>query len=69
MVDRFGHEDCMALRAESEAAIAIHQHFAETDPLAVLGLVSPKIVKWANGKLSDAASLLPDEPAARRVRS
>jgi uncharacterized protein len=69
MVDRFGHEDCEALRAESEAAIAIYQHFAERDPLALLGLVSPKVVKWANGSLNRAAQLEPAEPAAQRIRA
>lgn len=67
MVDRFGHEDCTSLRKESEAAIAIYQHFAETDPLKLLGLVSPKVVKWANGKLRSANALRPSEPAAQRV--
>lgn len=67
MVDRFGHEDCKSLRAESEAAIAIFQHFVETDPLQLLGLVSPKVVKWANGELDDPDQLRPTEPAAQRV--
>ena len=67
MVDRFGHEDCQSLRKESEAAIAIFQHFAETDPLQILGLVSPKIVRWANGELDDAEQLIPSEPAAQRM--
>jgi radical SAM protein with 4Fe4S-binding SPASM domain len=69
MVDRFGHEDCQSLRKESEAAIAIFQHFAETDPLQLLSLVSPKIVKWANGEIEDAGELAPVEPAALRVRA
>jgi uncharacterized protein len=68
MVDRFGHEDCQSLRAESEAAIAVFQHFAESDPLQLIGLVSPKLVRWANGDLNDAAELLPNEPAAQRIR-
>ncbi|HXZ00061.1 MAG TPA: radical SAM protein [Stellaceae bacterium] len=68
MVDRFGHEDCRSLRAESEAAIAIFQHFADTDPLLLLGLVSPKVVRWANGELADPEELMPTEAAARRVR-
>jgi uncharacterized protein len=67
MVDRFGHEDCRSLRAESEAAIAIFQHFIDTDPLQLLGLVSPKIVQWANGELDDPEELLPTEAAAQRV--
>jgi uncharacterized protein len=67
MVDRFGHEDCQSLRKESEAAIAVFQHFAENDPLQVLGLVSPKVVRWANGELDDATELTPDEPAAQRM--
>jgi uncharacterized protein len=50
MVDRFGHEDCDSLRAESEAAIAIYQHFAETNPVQLYGLVSPEIAKWVNGE-------------------
>jgi uncharacterized protein len=68
MVDRFGHEDCDSLRAESEAAIAIFQHFVETDPLRLLGLVSPKVVQWANGELDDPDQLRPNEPAAQRIR-
>jgi hypothetical protein len=67
MVDRFGHEDCESLRAESEAAIAIFQHFAEDDPLKLLGLVSPKVVKWVNGELKKPADLTPSESAAQRV--
>ena len=67
MVDRFGHEDCRSLMAESEAAIAIFQHFAETDLAKLFGLVSPKIVKWINGELEDAEELLPNEPVAMRV--
>jgi uncharacterized protein len=66
MVDRFGHEDCQALRAETEAALMIYQHFAETDPVRLWGLVSPKIAKWASGELDDAEELLPVEPAATR---
>lgn len=69
MVDRFGHEDCRSLRAESEAAIGVYQHFAEREPLKLLGLVSPKVVKWAEGELDDPEELLPTEPAARRVRA
>lgn len=69
MVDRFGHEDCSSLRAESEAAIAIYQHFAETDPTRLLGLVSPKIVKWVNHEIDEPEELLPTEPAALRVRN
>lgn len=64
MVDRFGHEDCKSLRAESEAAIAIYQHFAEQDSVLLYGLVSPKIVKWINGELEDPDQLMPSEPAA-----
>jgi uncharacterized protein len=67
MVDRFGHEDCRSLRAESEAAIAVFQHFAEIDPLQLIGLVSPKMVQWANGELEDPGELLPTEAAAQRV--
>ena len=64
MVDRFGHEDCRSLRAESEAAIAIYQHFVERDPIQLYGLVSPKSVKWVNGELEDPDELMPTEPAA-----
>jgi hypothetical protein len=67
MVDRFGHEDCRSLRGESEAAIAVYQHFMERDPVALYGLVSPKIAKWVRGELEDVASLLPTEPHAERV--
>lgn len=67
MVDRFGHEDCESLRKESEAAIGIYQHFVERDPLKLLGLISPKIVKWTAGKLRSAESLKPTEPAAERI--
>lgn len=67
MVDRFGHEDCDSLRKESEAAIAIYQHFAETDPIKLLGLVSPKVVRWVNGTLRSAKSLAPTEAAAQRI--
>lgn len=64
MVDRFGHEKCDSLRAESEAAIIVFRHFARTDPIQLLALVSPKVVRWANGELDDAEQLLPNEPAA-----
>lgn len=67
MVDRFGHEDCESLRKESEGAIGIYQHFAEREPLKLLGLISPKVVKWTSGKLRSAKSLKPTEPAAERV--
>jgi uncharacterized protein len=67
MVDRFGHEDCDALRAESEAAIAVYQHFAETDPTFLYGLVSPKVVEWVQGALDDPDELAPTEPHAERV--
>jgi hypothetical protein len=53
MVDRFGHEDCESLRAESEAAIAIFQHFAETDITQLYGLVSPPVVNWIRGGPAD----------------
>jgi uncharacterized protein len=69
MVDRFGHEDCQSLRKESEAAIAVFQHFMESDPLRILGLVSPKVVRWANGELDDAAELAPSEAAAQRMHT
>jgi uncharacterized protein len=69
MVDRFGHEDCQSLRKESEAAIAVFQHFMESDPLRILGLVSPKVVRWANGGLDDAAELAPSEAAAQRMHT
>ena len=48
MVDRFGQEDCEALRAEAEAAIVVYAHFAEHDPLQLLALVDPQIVSWMN---------------------
>lgn len=70
MVDRFGHEKCDSLRAESEAAIIVYSHFAETDPIQLLALVSPKTVAWANDRIGEPAELLPIEPAAelRAVR-
>lgn len=67
MVDRFGHDDCGALRKESEAAIAIYQHFMDRDPLKLLALVSPRVVRWANGQLRSARALAPTEPAAEQV--
>ena len=67
MVDRFGHEDCDSLRGESEAAIAIYQHFAETDPTYLYGLVSPKVVAWVQGALDAPDELAPTEPHAERV--
>lgn len=63
MVDRFGHEDCRALRAESEAAIAVFHHFTE-DKTPLFGLVSPKLVQWANDELDDPKALQPSEPGA-----
>lgn len=48
MVDRFGHDDCEALRAEAEAAIVVYAYFAESDPLQLLALVDPRIVSWMN---------------------
>ncbi|QUL38773.1 radical SAM/SPASM domain-containing protein [Erythrobacter sp. JK5] len=64
MVDRFGHEKCDSLRAESEAAIIVYRHFARTNPVQLIALVSPKIAQWAGGELDDADSLTPREPAA-----
>ena len=64
MVDRFGHEKCDSLRAESEAAIIVYRHFALYDPVRLIALVSPKIAKWANGESEGAESLAPNEPAA-----
>lgn len=61
MVDRFGHEDCSSLRAESEAAIAIYEYFASTDPVKLYALVSPKLARWASGELDDPAELRIDE--------
>lgn len=61
MVDRFSHEDCRSLMAESEAAVAIYQHFMEQDFAKLFGLVSPKVVKWINGELEDPEELLPTE--------
>jgi uncharacterized protein len=46
MVDRFGHEDCAALRAEAEAAIVVFMHYAERDATQLLALVDPDIVRW-----------------------
>lgn len=51
MIDRFRHEDCRSLRAESEAAIAVYSHFMENDPVKLYGLVSPSLVGWINGEL------------------
>lgn len=67
MVDRFGHEDCASLMAESRAAIAVYQHFTETDPVRLFGLVSPRLVRWAAGELDDPDEIAPTEPAAERV--
>lgn len=67
MVDRFGHENCASLRAESEAAVAIYQHFAERDVVGLYGLVSPKIARWVAGELDDADELAPTEAAALKV--
>jgi uncharacterized protein len=67
MVDRFGHEDCRSLMAESECAISIFQHVRERDETLLYGLVSPKIAKWVNGELEDEAELLPNEPAAEKI--
>jgi uncharacterized protein len=49
MVDRFGHEDCEALRAQSESAIVVFAHFAERDPMRLLALIDPEIVTWMDG--------------------
>jgi radical SAM protein with 4Fe4S-binding SPASM domain len=67
MVDRFGHEDCRSLMAESECAISIFHHLREKDKTLIYGLVSPKIVKWINGDIVDAENLLPTEPAAEKI--
>lgn len=64
MVDRFGHEKCDSLRAESEAAIIVYRHFARHDPVRLITLVSPKIAKWACGELNDAEELALTEAAA-----
>jgi uncharacterized protein len=64
MVDRFGHEKCDSLRAESEAAVIVYRHFARTDPIRLVALVSPEIVQWAEGALDDAESPAPTEPSA-----
>lgn len=69
MVDRFGHEKCDSLRAESEAAIIVYHHFAKTNPVQLLALVSPKVVKWTNGELNDPDELAPLEPAAELRQS
>lgn len=67
MVDRFGHEDCNALRKESETAIAVFQHFTETDPIQLLSLVSPKVVQWVNGELEDENEIALTEPAGQKM--
>lgn len=64
MVDRFGYEKCDSLRAESEAAIIVYRHFARTDPVRLIALVSPKIAQWADGTLDDPEALAPTEPGA-----
>lgn len=46
MVDRFNKDDCTALRAESETAIAVYNHFDGDDSHKLYGLVSQKIVEW-----------------------
>lgn len=69
MVDRFGHENCESLRAESEAAILVYYHFVRSDPVKLLGLVSPKIVQWANGEIEGANELALKEPAAELDRN
>lgn len=68
MSDRFGHEKCDVLRAESEAAIKVFYHFAEHDPMQLVSLVSPKIARWMNGEINDAVELAPTEPAAELDR-
>jgi uncharacterized protein len=45
-VDRFGHDDCASMRAESEAAIAIYAHFARTDITRLYSLVDPSVARW-----------------------
>ncbi len=50
MVDRFEHEDCNALRAESEAAIAVYQEISEIDEVLLYCLVSPELAKWVHGQ-------------------
>ncbi len=68
MVDRFGHENCDILCAESEAAIQVFYHFAAHDPMQLVALVSPKITRWMNGALNDPGELAPTEPAAQLGR-
>jgi uncharacterized protein len=46
MVDRFNKDDCAAIKAESEAAITVFNHFKDGDEHRLYGLVSPKIVDW-----------------------
>jgi uncharacterized protein len=53
-VGRFGTDDCPAMRAESEAAIATYSHFARTDPTKLYALVDPSIVTWIAGEDADA---------------
>jgi uncharacterized protein len=47
MVDRFGDDDCEAMRAESEAAIAVYQQMMEIEPALLYALVSPSLARWA----------------------
>jgi len=68
MVDRFGHEKCDSLKAESEAALLVYKHFFKTDPIKLLTLVSPKIVAWAEGVITNPEELALTEPAAEMDR-
>ena len=68
MVDRFGHEKCDSLKAESEAALMVYQHFARTDPIKLLTLISPKVVQWAEGHITDPDHLALTEPASELDR-
>jgi len=68
MVDRFGHEDCDVLRAESEAAIQVFHHFAKRDPLRLVALVSPEITRWMNGIPDNPSDLDLTEPESKIAR-
>ncbi|MBW2058028.1 MAG: SPASM domain-containing protein [Deltaproteobacteria bacterium] len=50
MVDRFGHEDCAILQTETEAAIAVYLELMESDPPALYGLLSPRLVSFIRGQ-------------------
>jgi hypothetical protein len=59
MSDRFGADDCAAIRAEIEAAIAVYVYFAAHDVAHLYALVSPAIARWATGGVLHDAPPLP----------